>query len=59
MGAMGVPRLLQFAGLAFVTYVMVASFASEPSMLFQFGGLALGAFVFFVGWSLQERGTDG
>jgi len=49
-------RVLQFAGLVVVTFVMISSFVEEPSMLFQFGGLAAGAAVFLVGRALDERG---
>lgn len=47
--AMGLPRLLQIAGLLTVTFVMLRSYVLEPSMLFQFGGLALGAGIFWLG----------
>jgi hypothetical protein len=48
-------RFLQLAGLLVVTWVMVGSFVSEPSMLFQFGGLAAGAAVFLAGRFVEER----
>ena len=49
-------KLLQLVGLAWVTFVMVRSFLVDPSMLFQFGGLALGAAVFLVGRGLEQKG---
>ncbi|HEX5010534.1 MAG TPA: hypothetical protein VFY71_09035 [Planctomycetota bacterium] len=49
-------KLLQLLGLLWVTFVMVRSFLVDPSMLFQFGGLALGAAVFLVGRSLETKG---
>jgi hypothetical protein len=53
---MALGRMLQVLGLVWVTYVMVRSFLTEPSMLFQFGGLALGAGAFLVGRALEARG---
>lgn len=53
---MSLGRFLQLAGLLLVTWVMVGSLLSPPSMLFQFGGLAAGALVFLVGRALDERG---
>lgn len=53
--AMSLPRLIQLVGLLLVTWVMVSSYLQEPSMLFQFGGLALGALVFWLGISLQDK----
>ncbi len=52
---MSLGRFLQLAGLLVVTWVMVSSFVSEPTMLFQFGGLAAGAAVFLVGKLVEER----
>ena len=49
-------RTLQIVGLLWVTYVMVRSFLVEPSMLFQFGGLALGAALFLIGRALEAKG---
>jgi hypothetical protein len=49
-------KLLQLLGLLWVTFVMVRSFMVEVSMLFQFGGLALGAAVFLVGRGLENKG---
>jgi hypothetical protein len=48
-------RFLQLAGLIIVTWVMVRSFVSEPTMLFQFGGLAAGAAVFLAGRAVEAR----
>ena len=53
---MSLGRILQLLGLVWVTYVMIRSFVEEPSMLFQFGGLALGAGVFLVGRAIEARG---
>ncbi len=53
---MALGRVLQVVGLLWVTYVMVRSFLVEPSMLFQFGGLALGAAAFLLGRALEARG---
>jgi len=49
---MGFPRVLQLVGLVIVTYVMVRSYMVSD-MLFQFGGLALGAGVFVLGKHLE------
>ena len=49
-------RTLQLVGLLWVTFVMVRSYLVEVSMLFQFGGLALGAGVFLVGRGLEAKG---
>ena len=49
-------RTLQIIGLMWVTYVMIRSFLQEPSMLFQFGGLAAGAAVFLIGRGLEAKG---
>lgn len=46
-------RLLQVLGLGIVTVVMIRSYMVSD-MLFQFGGLALGAAVFMLG-----RSADG
>jgi hypothetical protein len=53
-----VPRLVQFAGLAIVTYVMVRSYLVSD-MAFQFGGLAVGAVVFVLGRALEAREGEG
>jgi|GEM_PF-2420898 len=55
--AMMFGRVLQLAALLWVTWVMVSSYVEEPSMLFQFGGLALGGLVFWIGW-LMGGGRD-
>jgi len=52
---MSLARVVQFLGLVIVTFVMVRSFVQEPSMLFQFGGLGLGAAVFLTGVGLGSR----
>jgi hypothetical protein len=49
-------KALQLIGLVWVTYVMVRCFMVEPSMLFQFGGLALGAAVFLIGRGVEAKG---
>ena len=48
-------RILQLAGLLWVSYVMIRSFLVEPSMLFQFGGLALGVAMFLLGKGLEAK----
>ena len=50
---MSFARLVQLVGLVIVTWVMVSSYLEPPSMLFQFGGLGLGAAVFLLGKHLQ------
>ena len=55
---MKLARLVQLVGLVLVTCVMVQSYIEPPSMLFQFGGLGLGALVFVSGW-LMGGGGDG
>jgi len=52
---MALGRVLQLLGLAWVTFVMVRSYLVDPSMLFQFGGLALGAAAFLLGRALEAR----
>lgn len=52
---MSLGRFLQLAGLLCVTWVMVGSFVAEPTMLFQFGGLAAGAAVFLAGRAIEAR----
>ena len=49
-------KALQLIGLVWVTFVMVRSFMVDVSMLFQFGGLALGAGLFLVGRALEAKG---
>ena len=51
---MNTPRLLQLLGLLIVTFVMGYSYFVS-NMLFQFGGLGVGAAVFLVGRGLQTR----
>ncbi|MHC4845619.1 MAG: hypothetical protein ACYTCU_05610 [Planctomycetota bacterium] len=51
---MTAPRLLQLLGLLIVTFVMIYSYAMSD-MLFQFGGLGVGAAVFLVGRGLEAR----
>ena len=48
-------RAIQFLGLLIVTYVMITSWIEEPSMLYQFGGLGLGAAVFVLGRMLPGK----
>ena len=50
---MGLPRIVQLSGLAIVTFVMIRSYMVD-SMVFQFGGLAIGAAVFLVGKRMQR-----
>ena len=50
-------RAVQFLGLLIVTWVMVTSWVEEPSMLYQFGGLGLGAAIFLLGRALPGRGS--
>ena len=52
---MSLGRILQLAGLVWVGYVMIRSFLVEPSMLFQFGGLALGVVVFLLGKAIDAK----
>ena len=51
---MNAPRLLQLLGFVIVTCVMIYSYIVS-NMLFQFGGLGVGAAVFLVGRGLQTR----
>lgn len=53
---MTLAKLLQVAGLAWVTYVMVRSYQISD-MTFQFGGLGLGALVFMLGRWLEGDGA--
>lgn len=53
---MSLARVVQLLGLLIVTWVMVQSYLVEPTMLFQFGGLGLGAAVFLIGLGLERRG---
>jgi hypothetical protein len=50
IAAMIFGRILQLGALVWVTWVMVSSYVEPPSMLFQFGGLAAGGVVFYLGW---------
>ncbi len=51
---MSLPRIVQLAGLLFVTYVMVESYRVSD-MTFQFGGLTLGAALFVAGRWWESR----
>ena len=53
---MSAGKLLQLAGFLGVTYVLVRSVAVGSSMMFEFGGLALGAAVFLLGRVVESRG---
>lgn len=54
---MPLPRVVQLLGLVIVTFVMIRSYLVSD-MLFQFGGLGLGALVFLAGkW--MERPAAG
>lgn len=55
---MNTPRLLQLLGLLIVGFVMIYSYIVSD-MLFQFGGLGVGAAVFLVGRGLASRDTKG
>ena len=48
-------KLLQLLGFLGVSFVLVRSLTSERSMLFEFGGLAVGAAVFLLGRALESR----
>jgi hypothetical protein len=52
---MSAGKALQLLGFLGVTFVLVASLASERSMLFEFGGLAAGAAIFLIGRALESR----
>ncbi len=51
---MGLPRCVQLLGLLIVTGVLVGSLLFVTDMLFEFGGLALGALVFVLGKWLES-----
>jgi hypothetical protein len=48
------PRLLQLLGLLIVSFVMIYSYVVSD-MIFQFGGLGVGAAVFLIGQGMQSR----
>ncbi len=49
--------MVQLLGLLVVTFVLIASLTSIDDMLFEFGGLALGALVFMLGKWMERPGT--
>ena len=53
---MSAGKLLQLVGLIGVTFVLVRSVTVGSSMLFEFGGLAIGAALFLVGKAIEPRG---
>jgi hypothetical protein len=53
---MSAGKLLQLTGFLGVSFVLLRSVTVGSSMLFEFGGLALGAALFLTGRALESRG---
>jgi len=52
---MSAGRVLQIVGFLGVSLVLLRSVLTNSTMLFEFGGLAIGAAIFLLGRALESR----